>query len=536
MSGTTVDASIALNANAPKPVNPLVQMGQFAQTAGGLANLQQAQIAIAKQNALADAYRGAPLDPRTGMPDQAYISQALQGTRYGPLALPGAIKAVQELNAGALKQSVDRANAYGAAFAPVVALGANATPSDVFGAVKRLQAFGTPGTDQMVNDIAQNMPMPDPSRAGDPAYQKQYGTQLQQYVRSRFIPSLPAPTQLQAVTPDLHAIDNGPSINLVNTQPLAGPIASYGSIQKGNPPEVSTNIQQIGVDSQGRKIMGTRAQAIAEATGGALNGAFGAPAGAPPVAGAPSQPGAAAPAPAATGAVPGGGFVGGLGPAEEADLKNTADASIAQYNQAHAAVNGYAGRLVQLQQALHGLQNSPTGPGAETVNEIKSFLLAQGPAVLQSLGITDPNQIASFDKANKYLTQYATNAATAFGAGTDHQLAATLTGNASTHISNLAAQDVVKTATALERMKAAQMQAFDQSGLPPHEFNKWSVGWQKNIDPRAFEFDLLTPDQRNALVKSLGKPGSAPYEAFAQKLLAAQRSGFITPPAQNASP
>ena len=103
-------------------------------------------------------------------------------------------------------------------------------------------------------------------------------------------------------------------------------------------------------------------------------------------------------------------------------------------------MGGSAGRLYQLHSALSDLQAlgpTGTGPSAGTLNNVRSYLQSL-PVVGQSLGI-DPSQVANYDTANKYLTAYAAARAGAHGGTTDNQLATTLSSNASTHISNLAA-------------------------------------------------------------------------------------------------
>lgn len=205
----------------------------------------------------------------------------------------------------------------------------------------------------------------------------------------------------------------------------------------------------------------------------------------------------------------------------------TAQGAAKALNDLHDQVGGSASRLFVLKKALTGLQGTPTGPGTETTNDIKSFLLAQAPDMLkQHLPGVDINEIKSRDEADKYLTQYAIGQASSLGAGTDSKLATTLTGNASTHISNLAAQDVVKANIGLERMQQAQAQAFDQSGVPPQDFNKWRTQWNKEIDPRVFIVDQLSPDQQAKMLKSL-KPGTNEYKNFEKHYNWAVQSGFL---------
>ena len=83
-----------------------------------------------------------------------------------------------------------------------------------------------------------------------------------------------------------------------------------------------------------------------------------------------------------------------------------------------AAAGGFAGRVYTLRQALHGLQNTTTGPGTAELNNAKSYIQALAPSVAKALGI-NPDSIAAYDEANKYLIQNASAAAGKFGPSTD---------------------------------------------------------------------------------------------------------------------
>jgi len=193
-------------------------------------------------------------------------------------------------------------------------------------------------------------------------------------------------------------------------------------------------------------------------------------------------------------------------------------------------------RVYQLTQALNGLQNSNTGPGTNEVNAVKSFLLANVPYAKD----IDPDavkSVASYDEAQKYLTQYAQNAAANFGPETDAKLAASLTGNANTHISNLAAQDVVKANIGLERMQAAQVYGWQQARKDPSnqltdaDFNDWMANSARTLDPRAFMLDKMTPQQRKGLFTQLEAKGNESDKAnFAASLELANSSGLMPAP------
>lgn len=218
-----------------------------------------------------------------------------------------------------------------------------------------------------------------------------------------------------------------------------------------------------------------------------------------------------------------GGVRPSLGPAEAAAQATIGQKSAAQYAGEQQAAGGYGTRMFNLTKALTGLQNADTGPGSETVNTAKSFLLAHGPDFLQHMGV-DPNKIQSYDEANKYLIQYAMNQAGALGEGTDSKLATTLSGNANTHISNLAAQDVVRANMALERMNQAAVNSFSQTGLSPAKYSAWKAQFASRVDPRVFAYDMLDESKQRAMYHSMN---DAQQKQFMQQYNWALQNGFL---------
>jgi hypothetical protein len=223
---------------------------------------------------------------------------------------------------------------------------------------------------------------------------------------------------------------------------------------------------------------------------------------APPSPGAAPSPGAVQP-PRAPGAV-----ATGMAPTAPAEMA----ASTEQYNAASAAANTYQQRVFPLQQAAAALRNTNTGPGTETVNQIKSFLLAQSPASLQKyLPGVDPEKIANYDEAVKYLASYAMNQPGA--ANSDMHLGLAQTANASTHISNTAAQRVVENALGLERMQQAAVTQFNEQHTDPNtgsvtpgsgaQFNQFMQKFSATHDPRGFSWDDQDAAQQQAALKSM---------------------------------
>lgn len=192
----------------------------------------------------------------------------------------------------------------------------------------------------------------------------------------------------------------------------------------------------------------------------------------------------------------------------------------------------YGQEVFPLEQAISALQKlgpKGTGPGTETVNQLKSFAISNIPGVTQE---SFDGTVKDYDKAKKYLVDFVNqNGST----GTNDKLAAAFAGNPSVGISNAAAVDVAKSALALRRMKSAQLVEFEKSGLPDSEFAKWAGRWQLGHDPRAFGFDLMTPEARRKVIESFpegkdGKPG--PRDLFKLQVMQAHDAGIIKPPGQ----
>lgn len=219
-----------------------------------------------------------------------------------------------------------------------------------------------------------------------------------------------------------------------------------------------------------------------------------------------------------------------LSPAAEAAGKEAGLGSGKQYVADNAQANGFGARKYTLQQALSNLENANVGPGSKTANNVKSFLLAQTPLDMgKYLPGVDPEKIQSYDEANKYLIQYAMGKASALGEGTDAKLATTLSGNANTEISKLAATDVVKANLGLEDMQNAQIKAFNKSGQPSENYQKFATQWNSGVDPRVFVWNYATPINKTRIAEKMDATERA---TFFKQYNAALQAGYISRPKQ----
>lgn len=182
--------------------------------------------------------------------------------------------------------------------------------------------------------------------------------------------------------------------------------------------------------------------------------------------------------------------------------------------------------LMQAIPALEKLGTKGTGPGTETLNHLKSFAISMIPGITEK----DPAfaSVPTYDKAKKYLTDFVNQTGSS---GTNDKLAAAFAGNPSVGISNAAAVDVAKSALALRRMQQANIQEFERLNLPASQYSKWVAKRTNDLDPRAFGVDMMSPEAKAVLSKSL-KGNKRERELFERSLEIAHGLGFITPQAQ----
>jgi len=304
--------------------------------------------------------------------------------------------------------------------------------------------------------------------------------------------------------------------------PNAGQISSYGATvpQYLSPSELAAQVgrpatpqeaAQLGVPA-GTQITETMLQRLQSQGAGALAGPAGvigvngpvSPAAPPRLPALPLAPAAGA----SSGAPGPHAIVSALPPTAPAEMA----ASVDQYNNASTASNSFRQRIFPLEQAAIALQGADTGPGSETVNQIKSFLLAQSPASLAKyLPGVDPDKIANYDEAVKYLANYAMQQPGA--AQSDMHLGLAQVANASTHISNLAARNVVENALGLERMQQAAIQQFNDLHSDPQtgqvqsgsgaQWNRYMQQFAASHDPRGFSWDEQSPAQHQQALQNM---------------------------------
>jgi hypothetical protein len=329
------------------------------------------------------------------------------------------------------------------------------------------------------------------------------------------------------------AIDTGQTVQPTRTTPfIPSPTPAGGPIQKQLPPSTGTIDTDPNSPTYGQpKLLGPQQPQMPV---GAVQQPGGIPGQIQPNA-APIVPNRVrtspvlpvAPAPTANDRVSQGfGAIGpatGLPPGAAEAKQVTGKTSGEQLAADRIGATTYQREVFPLEQAIPALEKlgtKGTGPGTETFNHIKSFILSNVPGVKE----TDFNgTVGDYDKAKKYLTDFVNQTGTT---GTNDKLAAAFAGNPSVGISNAAAQDVAKSALALRRMKQAQIIEFGKLGIPDDQYAKWATTWNNTQDARAYGFDLMSPDKQQKLLKSMTAPQK---QVFLNSLRIAHDAGLTNP-------
>jgi hypothetical protein len=527
MSGT--NALLQIGQGVPQPTNPLAIASQAQQFQSNQLAIQQMKARAAVGAAVQEA-----TDPTTGVIDQGKARALIAANPDAALAAQEGEGTTQDQQSRALgNETQTLANQHQkigflAGLTAPLAANPNVTKGDVQNTIQHAVNYGLidAGTAQQVLNGLPN------DSAG---------------VRGAlggFLKSTMAPGEEYAHiygTPS--SINNGPNVVSGVTGPAdqGGGFNASTATPLGVSPETAAS-QQTGIDpttgqpyatTTGARLQGegagtllnpgpTRA-AVPGASkypwnqGGAYGGASGNPA---PVDSDPGDfSGGGSSVPAASGAVttgPAAGVVEGL--------TTAAHASAGALSDAQTKAASFSTRQYQAKTALGALQQlgpTGTGPGTEGRNALVSYA--------QSLGFTAPSdKVQAYDEATKYLTQAAMSQPGA--SGSDSRLATALTGNASTHISNLAAQDVVRANIALDRQNQAAVLAFNQQPPADRTPDKWqtfATNWSSKVDPRAYAFDLMSPAQRTKLVSTFTPTQKATFYGQVQD---AVNSGLVQPP------
>lgn len=339
---------------------------------------------------------------------------------------------------------------------------------------------------------------------------------LRDWVKQKYVGFSSDTDRLKTLLPQTQTINTGAQQVLASIDPLTGqPTGATTVFNNELSPEAASQPTQIFDPASGTMRNVTRRQFAQLAGGGgslpAVSGTQlgGAPGGLGtgrinPVSGAPGIQ--AAPA---------------LGSAEAAQVvgKGAAEQSLALQSQADAAPQA----IYQLQNMRKALDDINTGPNADWRAQAQALALGVAPEIAQKVGV-DPQKVASLEEFKKYSVQLAQATAAGLGDGTDSKLASAVAANPNISLSKLGNQQIIDVLIATQRANQAKNMAWQNSGLPPEQFNKFSTQWNKEIDPRVFAAQDMSNDQVWKMVDTLTK---REQEAFMRSWDKAQRLGYV---------
>ncbi|WP_250519501.1 hypothetical protein [Caballeronia sp. NCTM1] len=236
-----LDTSIALNANAPQPANPLATALQVAQFRAYNANGLAAQQGLDANRAISKAYQQAT-DPTTGQVDNNKLMAIISQDPAAGFKLGEVVQGIntqkqqqQTLARGDIALSNDQLDSaqkhLGWAYqtAGAIANNPNATTDDV---MKALSAAiqNKQITPQVAAQAIADMPGADSPKGA-----------LQQWAANHVAQAAGTAQQLGIMLPKTGSIDKGDKILLTNTNPVSGDVSQTGSINKGIDPVTATS-------------------------------------------------------------------------------------------------------------------------------------------------------------------------------------------------------------------------------------------------------------------------------------------------------
>ncbi|WP_433705792.1 hypothetical protein [Paraburkholderia sacchari] len=330
-----------------------------------------------------------------------------------------------------------------------------------------------------------------------------------QWIQNHLINSLSGEAKIQALMPRMQTVNTGGQTQIVATNPLTGAPSITGTLNNTlSPGEAASRISAVGPGGVpgtiplGSTIPGSGYTGRYNQQGG--TGSDGMPAG----------------------------FVAtGLSPAQQSASTAAGATSNTAAQSLHDAAADAPMRINLLETARDSLAGINTGPGSDWRNQAKSFINSLAPGVAQKIGWT--GDVQNYDEFKKILTNYASSVSGSLGTGTDARLNAAVTGNANPGISNLANEDILTKTIAAEKMRAAQDYAFQNSGLTTDKFNQWQSQWNKSVNPDAFAFASMNPDQQQ---KFIARQSPQQLTKFKSDLGNLVRAGVLQPSAPTTAP
>ena len=162
--------------------------------------------------------------------------------------------------------------------------------------------------------------------------------------------------------------------------------------------------------------------------------------------------------------------------------------------------------LMQMHKEINSLPEGSTGPLTTGILHTVEGIHSIAPGLLKYLPGVSSEQMATRAAYAKYAAQAANNIN---GRGTDLSLMQTITGNPNPSINDLTDKQLGMFAIAVQRMGAAKTLEASRAG-PNADIGTNGVGYinskagvASKLDPNAFMYDLISPEERAKLASSL---------------------------------
>jgi hypothetical protein len=380
------------------------------------------------------------------------------------------------------------------------------SPQDIIELGSRAIKDGTATAEQTVRYL-QGMPS-DPSK-------------LREWTQQKWIQSLSDDAQLRAMLPQTQVVNTGGQQQILNIDPLTGKPTLAAGLQNTMDPNTATAPVAAFDPRTGAPINMTREQ-FANQAGGAGQAPIPGAGGNGRYPGAGGAPQAAMPGQPVIGVQTGPAL--GQSAAAEAVGKGSGDQVLNLQSQAE----GSPQRVYFMQDMLANLKNFESGPTADWTAKANALALQLAPGMAAKMGV-DPEAVKSKEEFSKFATNLAINSTSGLGAGTDSKLAAAVAGNPNASLSKLGNEQIMKVLIGTERATQAKNLAWQNAGVGPEQYGKWSAQWNKDIDPRVFVTPELTQDERAKMFNGL-KP--AEQKSFLDSYRTAIDAGIIQRPAK----
>lgn len=487
-----LDTSIALNANAPQPTNPLATALQVAQYRYMNANSQAQQQSLNANRATSSAYQQA-VDPTTGQLDTNKLSSLIAGNPDAAYNYAATMKGVQDmrqsqatLDTTRLDQAQKAQTALRSGMGSLLAK-PDLSPTDIQGFVGTMVKAGS--IPQQVADAElQSMPQ-------DPA-------QIRPWLAQHFNSALSGEQQLSNMKPSFSPVNTGPATVAVNQNPNA----------------IGANGQPMGVGSVGYTVQNGLSPSDALSPGitlnnggqpttylkGQLPGAGGAPS---PIASPPAQPGGQAtpgaqPASSGVPQLPSGGYA----TAPPMGAQGIADAAGTRYGNLQQAASQAKPLMQTYDLAAQALKSTIAGKGANAALNV--------PALLNTFGIqAGSDAVKNNQLLSNYLNSAADQAASSLGlSGSDSRLAAAKAGQPDpANMNGPALLESINHVKGLQQAVLDRQQAttnfLAQNGNNTSALPQFETKWNQSFNPDVSYVRSLSPDDQQAALQKLKTEG-----------------------------